>query len=71
MKKSLQKIGVFKMIQKIKSILSLYIDDILMVLGGSCLIRSAALFNKIAGWAVAGLVLIAFGLIVARAMRRR
>ena len=47
------------MLRKIKSLLALYLDDLLLIAGGACLPEL--------GWIVAGGCLLRYGMLVARA----
>lgn len=58
-------------LKKIKPVLALYLDDLLLIAGGACLSRAAALVWEPLGWAAAGVFLIWYGLLVARAGAER
>lgn len=52
-------------------LLGLYLEDLLMIAGGVCLIAAAAVrWGAAAGLAAAGVCLIVFSLLVARSGRR-
>lgn len=52
-------------------LLGLYLDDLLMAAGGTCLVAAAALrWGAAAGLAAAGVCLIVFSILVARSGRR-
>ncbi len=55
------------MLKKLKILLWLYLDDLLLIAGGACVSRAAALIWSPLGWAAAGAFLIWYGLLVARA----
>ena len=55
------------MLKKIKTTLWLYLDDLLLIAGGVCLSRAAAMVCPALGWGAAGAFLIWYGLLVARA----
>ena len=55
------------MLKKIKTTLWLYLDDLLLIAGGACLSRAAALVHPALGWGAAGAFLDWYGLLVARA----
>ena len=55
------------MLRKIKSLLALYLDDLLLIAGGACLTVGAAQIQSELGWIVAGGCLLRYGMLVARA----
>ena len=55
------------MLKQLKILLWLYLDDLLLIAGGTCLTVAAALVWPPLGWAAAGAFLIWYGLLVARA----
>lgn len=55
------------MLKRIKATLGLYLDDLLLIAGGVCLSRAAAMVCPALGWGTAGAFLIWYGLLVARA----
>ena len=54
------------MLKKIKTTLWLYLDDLLLIAGGACLSRAAALVHPALGWGAAGGVLVWYGPVGAR-----
>lgn len=59
------------MLKQLKILLWLYLDDLLLIAGGTCLTVAAAYVWTPLGWAAAGAFLIWYGLLVARAGARR
>ena len=59
------------MLKQLKILLWLYLDDLLLIAGGTCLTVAAARVWTPLGWAAAGAFLIWYGLLVARAGARR
>lgn len=55
------------MLKQLKMLLWLYLDDLLLIAGGTCLTVAAARVWTPLGWAAAGAFLIWYGLLVARA----
>lgn len=55
------------MLKQLKILLWLYLDDLLLIAGGTCLTVAAAHVWMPLGWAAAGAFLIWYGLLVARA----
>ena len=55
------------MLKQLKILLWLYLDDLLLIAGGVCLSRAAAMVCPALGWGAAGAFLIWYGLLVARA----
>lgn len=55
------------MLKQLKNLLWLYLDDLLLIAGGTCLTVAAARVWTPLGWAAAGAFLIWYGLLVARA----
>lgn len=55
------------MLKQLKMLLWLYLDDLLLIAGGTCLTVAAALVWEPLGWAAAGAFLIWYGQLVARA----
>lgn len=55
------------MLKQLKILLWLYLDDLLLITGGTCLTVAAARVWTPLGWAAAGAFLIWYGLLVARA----
>lgn len=55
------------MLKQLKTLLWLYLDDLLLIAGGTCLTVAAARIWTPLGWAAAGAFLIWYGLLVARA----
>ena len=55
------------MLKQLKALLALYLDDLLLIAGGACVSRAAALVWEPLGWAAAGAFLIWYGQLVARA----
>lgn len=55
------------MLKQLKALLALYLDDLLLIAGGTCLTVAAARVWTPLGWAAAGAFLIWYGLLVARA----
>lgn len=55
------------MLKQLKILLLLYLDDLLLIAGGTCLTVAAAHVWPPLGWAAAGAFLIWYGLLVARA----
>lgn len=55
------------MLKQLKIVLWLYLDDLLLIAGGTCLTVAAARVWTPLGWAAAGAFLIWYGLLVARA----
>lgn len=55
------------MLKQLKILLWLYLDDLLLIAGGTCLTVAAARVWTPMGWAAAGAFLIWYGLLVARA----
>ena len=55
------------MLKRIKATLGLYLDDLLLIAGGVCLSRAAAMVCPALGWGASGAFLIWYGLLVARA----
>ncbi|MGO5027254.1 hypothetical protein [Candidatus Agathobaculum pullicola] len=55
------------MLKQLKTLLWLYLDDLLLIAGGTCLTVAAAHVWRPLGWAAAGAFLIWYGLLVARA----
>nr|WP_300186966.1 hypothetical protein [uncultured Agathobaculum sp.] len=55
------------MLKQLKILLWLYLDDLLLIAGGTCLTVAAARVWTPLGWAAAGAFLIWYGLLVARA----
>ena len=53
------------MLKRIKATLGLYLDDLLLIAGGVCLSRAAAMVCLALGWGAAGAIW--YGLLVARA----
>lgn len=59
---------VKEFLRRLLPLLGLYLDDLLFVAGGICLTASAGLaFGPSAALAVAGVCLLAYGIVVARA----
>lgn len=55
------------MLKQLKTLLWVYLDDLLLIAGGTCLTVAAARIWTPLGWAAAGAFLIWYGLLVARA----
>ena len=55
------------MLKQLKILLWLYLDDLLLIAGGACVSRAAAMVCPALGWGAAGAFLIWYGLLVARA----
>lgn len=55
------------MLKQLKILLWLYLDDLLLIAGGTCLTVAAARVWTPLGWAAAGAFLIWYGQLVARA----
>lgn len=49
--------------------LALYLDDLLMLSGGACFVAAAAELGRGAALAVAGVCLVAYAVVIARARR--
>lgn len=59
------------MLARAIQLLGLYLEDLLMIAGGGCLIAAAAVrWGTAAGLAAAGVCLIVFSILVARSGRR-
>ena len=71
MRMSCPKIGGFNLRKRLKKLgeaLALYLDDLLMVAGGGCFVRAAwEEWGRPAALAVAGVCLVAYAVVVARA----
>lgn len=59
------------MLKQLKILLWLYLDDLLLIAGGTCVTVAAAHVWTPLGWAAAGAFLIWYGLLVAHASAGR
>ena len=52
--------------KKIRTWLARYLDDLLLVAGCLFILRGLSLWNQVVTWAAAGLMLIGFGVMIAK-----
>ncbi len=53
-----------------KKLIGLYLDDILFFLGCLCILRGLSIWSVVVTWIIAGVMLIVFGVMIAKDMAK-